>query len=46
LFPAQNLLVLRSKIFRDLQLAGRVFDQELLLDGFVEDGLHLGYRLL
>src|SRR5260370_41369601 len=46
LLPTQNLLVLRSKIFRDLQFTGRVFDQELVLDSFVEDGLQIRSRLL
>jgi hypothetical protein len=37
LFPLQDLVVLRPEILGNLQLAGRVLEQKLLLDGFVED---------
>jgi type III restriction enzyme len=37
LFPCQNLLTLRLKILGNLKRPGRSFDQELLLDCFVED---------
>ena len=39
LFPGQNLFVLRLKILGNLQCPGRILDQKLLLDCFIEDGL-------
>lgn len=45
LIPGQNLFVLWPEIFRDLQLSSWIFDQELLLDHFVKDGLEVGTRL-
>jgi hypothetical protein len=46
LLPAQDLLVLGPKIFRDLQLPGWVLEQEFLLKGFVKDGLQIRSRLI
>jgi hypothetical protein len=36
------LLILRPEILGNLQLPGRILDQKLLLDCFVEDGLEIG----
>jgi hypothetical protein len=41
---AKNLLILGPKISWSLQLPGRVFDQEILIDDFAEDGLQVGPR--
>jgi len=46
LFPSQNLLVLRPQILVNPQLPGRIFDQELLLHCFIEDGPEIRARLL
>jgi hypothetical protein len=46
LFPLQDLVVLRPEILGNLQLAGRVLEQKLLLDGFVEDRSQVGTGLL
>ena len=40
------MLILGPKILGNLQLTGRIFNEDLLLDCFVEDGLEIGSRLL
>src|SRR5258707_859981 len=46
LLRRQDLFVLRPEIFRNLQRPGRVLDEELLLDCFVEHGLEIRACLL
>jgi len=43
--PKSKSAYFRPKIFRDLQLPGRILDQELLLDHFIECRLEIGARL-
>jgi hypothetical protein len=41
LLPTQDLLILRSQIFRNPQFTARVLGQVLLLKGFIEDGFQI-----